>query len=708
MTSKGDNVDIIAGGDVAFAKNHGKVNITHTHYHQYPLSPTGKPLQRPAPVEHFTGRVKELKDLLNNIQPGRVITLCGPGGVGKTALVSKAVWELSPDSAPPERFPDGIIFYCFYGRPEIGLAFEHIVKSFDKNENDTSKDAAFRFLSGKKVLLILDGVEEADNFGMILEIRDNCGIIVTSRKRADAVNAPLNINSMENNEAVALFQKWANIQKEDENIIRRICELTGGLPLAVRLAGRYIMETGERPEQYLKFLKNTPLEALDFGERKLLSVPLLIEKSLEHLGKTARKILSIIGVLAFASLDQKAIEAGFFKEEKRIKKFINNLFRTQNETSIKKINQSLNELIGYSLLSRYGDRYQVSHALIYSYSRTKLWADNRTVKRLTLYYMRFATKENQKGLEGYNRLDPERSHIIQLIDSCNNRLMLKKVTDLVFVIDDYLNIRGYWTERIKALKMGLESARKAFNPIFKAYFSDYLGSAYLNIGKTETAINYYESSLNFISKLSIFSRQERSASLTNLGVAYNELGQFIKAIDYHSQALSLKRKIGDRKGEALTLTNIAMAYRSLGDMEKAFEYNENALAITQGNELYSIIEGIVQGNLGIIYRDIGNFKKAVKYHEHALKIALETGDRKHEGVWLFNLGVDHQFIGDLEKSHEYEIQALAIFEDIKSPLAGNARNGLLKLKFECWLPTREETKELRNKNALIFQDEVVK
>ena len=83
------------------------------------------PLHKPLRTQNFIGRAAELGRLLAELQPGRTVTLCGPGGIGKTALAAEAIWTLAPDGDPPARFPDGIFFHTFYRQPQAGLALGH-------------------------------------------------------------------------------------------------------------------------------------------------------------------------------------------------------------------------------------------------------------------------------------------------------------------------------------------------------------------------------------------------------------------------------------------------------------------------------------------------------------------------------------------------------------------------------------------------------
>ncbi|MCI5183996.1 MAG: hypothetical protein D3921_16005, partial [Candidatus Electrothrix sp. AW1] len=107
----------------------GDVRYEEHHYH-YPRTPQGIPMQRPKLAEHLVGREDLLREVLAALQPGKVVTLCGPGGIGKTALASRVAWELSPEGSPPTHFPDGLLFYSFYGRKDISMAFDHLVRSY--------------------------------------------------------------------------------------------------------------------------------------------------------------------------------------------------------------------------------------------------------------------------------------------------------------------------------------------------------------------------------------------------------------------------------------------------------------------------------------------------------------------------------------------------------------------------------------------------
>ncbi len=92
-----------------------------------------------------------------------MLTLYGPGRIGKWALAAEAVWQLAPERAPASRFPDRIIFYSFYNQPQAALALEHIARSFSEEIKPSPKEAAQQALTGRQALPILDGTAQADD-----------------------------------------------------------------------------------------------------------------------------------------------------------------------------------------------------------------------------------------------------------------------------------------------------------------------------------------------------------------------------------------------------------------------------------------------------------------------------------------------------------------------------------------------------------------
>jgi hypothetical protein len=189
-------------------------------------------------------RETALAQLLHDLQPGRVVTLCGPGGIGKTALAAEAIWQLAPDDQPPDRFPDGVLTHNFYRQPQVALLFEKIALNFGEELRPAPNIAAQRALAGRRALLLLDGAEQADDLPAVMAIRDRCGVLVTSRRHADAVSGWQDIFPLPVEEAVKLLQAWGRQRAEDTPVVQRICALVGYLPLAVRLVGSYLRTTG--------------------------------------------------------------------------------------------------------------------------------------------------------------------------------------------------------------------------------------------------------------------------------------------------------------------------------------------------------------------------------------------------------------------------------------------------------------------------------
>lgn len=266
-----------------------------------------RPFQRPPRNEHFYGRTHEVELLIQDLQPDKVITICGPGGIGKTALIAEAIWRIAPDDELPAHFPDGIFFHSFEDQHLSILALEEIARSFGEEPHPTPADAAKRALAGKKALLILDSAEKADDLQHILEIRNRCCVLIASRQRTDAMADRRDLNPLSLDEAGTILKSWAANQIDDQDAVKRICELVGGLPLALRMIGRYLSEHQMYAKEYLDWLMSTPLVALDQGQRQKESITLLLERSIAEINQNAQQALGILGLLAQTPFERDVV-----------------------------------------------------------------------------------------------------------------------------------------------------------------------------------------------------------------------------------------------------------------------------------------------------------------------------------------------------------------------------------------------------------------
>src|SRR5262245_23997519 len=102
-----------------------------------------------------------------------------------------------------------------------------------------------------------------------------------------------------------------------------------------------------------------------------------------------------------------------------------------------------------------------------------------------------------------------------------------------------------------------------------------LGTCCCRLGQYQKASDCYSSALT-ISE-GIGNQQNIAYSLQGLGDCYSSLGQFEKAIDYHSRALDIREGIGDQQGIAYSLQYLGCCYSCLGQLEKAIDYQMRGL-----------------------------------------------------------------------------------------------------------------------------------
>jgi DNA-binding SARP family transcriptional activator len=212
--------------------------------------------QLPAPPPDFTGRVAAIEALARRMPATSlaVTVICGPPGIGKTALAVKAGHLASAE------FPDGQLYAGLGG---VGRAREpveilgELLRSVGVPEARmpaglAERSALYRsVLAGRRVLLIADDAGSAAQVRPLLPGTAGSAVLVTSTSRlADLEGGSnLSVTGLSTDEAVALLGKIAGTKRieAEPGAAAAIAVACGGLPLAVRIAGARLAANPGRP-----------------------------------------------------------------------------------------------------------------------------------------------------------------------------------------------------------------------------------------------------------------------------------------------------------------------------------------------------------------------------------------------------------------------------------------------------------------------------
>ena len=188
-----------------------------------------------------------------------------------------------------------------------------------------------------------------------------------------------------------------------------------------------------------------------------------------------------------------------------------------------------------------------------------------------------------------------------------------------------------------------------------------LGNAFESLGDFKRAIEYHQNRLSIAKQVG--DRAGEGRAYGNLGIAYRSLGVFQQAIEYHHKHLTIAEEVGDRAEEGAAYGNLGNAFDSLGDFKQTIEYHQKHLSIAKevGDR---VGEGGAYGNLGNAYQSLGNFQKAIECHRKHLSVAKEVGNKAGEGISYGNLGNAYQALGDFKQAIEYYEKDLNIAKEV--------------------------------------------
>lgn len=596
------------------------------------------PSNLPDPGTPLLGRDVDLSALIDLLERHRVVTLTGPGGIGKTRTAIEVCHRLA------SRFLDGIAFVSLAAVTDASdfvpaLADALAVK---EAEGRSQAEGIVALIGDKKALLLLDNLEQvvsaAPQIATLVTSCPELRILNTSRTplRIDAERGyalgPLGLppqgtaeglESLRAYPGIALFVERAKVARSSFELtpdnapeVVAICKRLDGLPLAIELAAARIRLLS--PEALLQRLDHA-LDVLTTGQRdrpdRQQTLRATIDWSHSLLAASEKRLFRRMSVFSGeCSLD--GIEA----------------VCSEDSASVL---DDLESLVDKGLVqtARSRDRFLMLQT-IREYSLQELQASGQgdeVAHRHAVYYTQVA-EEIRRGIEGNDQVGSIERGVLEDAD-------LQAGLDFL--------LRGARDGDAASAELGMHMCGSLW--LYWHIRSKHLsGRAYVR-GFLEAATDQGPTI-------------GRSNALRTAGLASWSLGHFEEAIEQGLESYRIARDLNGAPEMALAAGLLALFYLTL-DMERAVEWSREAIdrSRAQNNPLAL---GFALAFDGILKAVSGDTTTAALRYTEALAIQLRVDDKEGSGLSLGGLAQLASLSGDGAKAIELYRQSLAAFEAI--------------------------------------------
>jgi CHAT domain-containing protein/Tfp pilus assembly protein PilF len=130
-----------------------------------------------------------------------------------------------------------------------------------------------------------------------------------------------------------------------------------------------------------------------------------------------------------------------------------------------------------------------------------------------------------------------------------------------------------------------------------------------------------------------------------LGVTLRLQGESRPALEELERALALRRRAGDRRGQAVTLNQIGACHWMLGESDQARAAFEEAIALWRGLG-EPLRASSTLNHLGVLYQSLGQLRQALDVYRQSLEIFEQAGDQARRATVLDHLGSIYTSLGE--------------------------------------------------------------
>ena len=543
----------------------------------------------PAPPTPLLGRDSELTEAVDLLRSGgaRLLTLTGPGGIGKTRLAIEVARAVASAGARDAVFVD------LSHLSDAGLVAPTIANVLRLSVGGRPVEKALaEALAQDPPLLVLDNFEQlteaAPLLGSLLAASAEAHLLVTSRAVLHlagehefpvgplALPAPADdVDAARVAPAVALFVARAQAAKRDfelsaENVadVVSLCAALDALPLAIELAAARvkILSPGELLERFGKRLE-LPAAVADAPERHR-TLRAAIDSSYELLDDAERLLFARLSVFAGGwTLD--AAEAVCSADGENVLPVLGSL-----------VDKSL--VVDTGGYERRFTMLQIVHE--YAVEHLEASGEDEDLHRRHAAYFAGVAEEGEPELNGPSqdvwaaRLDAQRDNfraaLAFALGSGDGLTALRLAGALRRLWQLHADLR----EGRAALEAALAAAPDA-PLVSRAKALNGLGVLAAEEGDIDAAEQAFEASLEVARELD--DDERRMAVLTNLGNIALFRQDFDRARDLYEEGAELASELGSTFNAATAMHDLGLIELVLGDVGAAIERCEEALALAR-------------------------------------------------------------------------------------------------------------------------------
>jgi predicted ATPase/DNA-binding XRE family transcriptional regulator len=617
----------------------------------------------PAPVTPLVGRDHETASAVRLLlrDDVRLLTLTGPGGVGKTRLALEVAAHLRG------AFADGVVFVPLAPLGDVALLTSVLAEALGVRDvaGQTLQETLEQHLRCRQMLLLLDNFEHllaaaplvADLVGACPELK----VLATSRAplrlggerqfpvpplplSGTAPRSPAEI--LEHSPAVELFRQRAHaampafeLTAANAVAVARICRRLDGLPLAIELASARVK----------LFSPQALLDRLDRGLRLLSGGTHDLPERQQTLRDAIRWSYDLLDAHEKALFCRLAVFVGGCTLEAM--EAVCGVGEDGPEES--DVLERLASLVDNSLLM---SRLEASAGqeeeeprftmleTIREYAAERLASSGEAEevqRKHALYYLALAEAaqpEASGSPDGVgwwwlflDQLEEEYDNLRAALGWAVQNREAETGARLAIALWRLWIERGHtsegrqWMEAVLALDGAQGRTGEALHKLptrTKAFLLQVAGILAMVQGDHDHAVTRHEESMSVYREMG--HKKGVSASLRELGLVAYERGDYERAVRLHEQSVALAREFGTTFGIAWSMRALADAVRAWGDLSRATTLLEESLALSRSlKNAWGIVRTLA--SLGSVACEAGEYARASGLYEESLELGRRVG-----------------------------------------------------------------------------------